>query len=107
MVKYILQNPVYKGYARWNVGKNNLRGPSASSPDMILVRGDFEPIIDVEEFDWTQEDITRMYRKPKSRPAASYGHWLGNLVKCSSCGSSLTYSPATKGFQCISYGKGK
>ena len=107
MVKYIMQNPVYKGYARWNVGKNNLRGPSASSPDMILVRGDFEPIIDEEEFDWTQEEIARMYRKPKSRPAASYGHWLGNLVKCSSCGSSLTYSPATKGFQCISYGKGK
>lgn len=107
-VKYMLQNPVYKGYARWNVGRNALRGPDASSPDMILVQGRSIPVIIPEDlFDQVQEEIARQYRQPKSRPAESYGHWLGNLVKCSSCGSSLTYSPAAAGFQCISYGKGK
>lgn len=65
------------------------------------------PIIPAELFDQVQEEIARQYRQPKARPADSYGHWLGNLVKCSSCGSSLTYSPAARGFQCISYGKGK
>lgn len=107
-IKYILQNPTYKGYARWNVGRNNLRGPTASSTDMILVQGNRIPVIIPEDtFDRAQEELARLYRQPKARPAESYGHWLGNLVKCSSCGSSLTYAPATKGFQCISYGKGK
>ena len=107
-VKYILQNPVYKGYARWNVGRNALRGPEASSPDMILTPGQHIPVTIPEElFDQVQAQIARQYRRPKAKPAESYGHWLGNLVKCSSCGSSLTYSPATGGFQCISYGKGK
>ncbi len=106
-VKYILQNPVYKGFARWNVGRNNLRGPAASSPDMIVAESNHEAIISPELFDQVQAAISGAYRRPKSRPADSYSHWLGNLVKCSSCGSSLTYSPATKGFQCISYGKGK
>lgn len=107
-VKYVLQNPVYKGYVRWNVGKENLRkGPSVSAPDMIYAKGDHEPIIPEEYFDQVQEKILKLYRLPKSRPAASYGHWLGNLLKCSCCGSSLTYSKAHDGFQCISYGKGK
>lgn len=107
-VKYILQNPVYKGYVRWNVGKKNLRkGPEVTSPDMICVKGSHAPIIDEEFFDKVQEEIARQYRLPKSRPTGSYGHWLGNLLKCSCCGSSLTYSRANNGFQCISYGKGK
>lgn len=107
-VKYVLQNPVYKGWARWNVGRNALRGPEASSPDMILTPGQHIPvIIPAELFDQVQAQIARQYRQPKARPAESYGHWLGNLVKCSSCGSSLTYSPAAAGFQCISYAKGK
>lgn len=106
-VKYILQNPVYKGYTRWNVGRNQLRGPTASSQDMILAKGSHPPIIPEDTFDQIQEEIARLYRQPKSRPSGTYNHWLGNLVKCSTCGSSLTYGPATKGFQCISYGKGK
>lgn len=107
-VKYVLQNPVYKGYVRWNVGKENLRkGLSVSAPEMIYTKGDHKPIIDEEYFDRVQDKIQKLYRLPKSRPAASYGHWLGNLLKCSCCGSSLTYSKANDGFQCISYGKGK
>lgn len=107
-VKYVLQNPAYKGYVRWNVGKDNLRkGASVSSPDMICVKGDHTAIIDADFFDQVQEEIARRYRLPKSRPAASYGHWLGNLLKCSCCGSSLTFQRANNGFQCISYGKGK
>lgn len=107
-VKYVLQNPVYKGYVRWNVGKEHLRkGASVTAPEMICVKGEHEAIIDEEFFDKVQEEIARQYRLPKSRPAGSYGHWLGNLLKCSCCGSSLTYSRANNGFQCISYGKGK
>ena len=75
---------------------------------MILTQGQHIPAIIPEElFDQVQAEIARQYRRPKAKSADSYGHWLGNLVKCSSCGSSLTYSPATAGFQCISYGKGK
>lgn len=106
-VKYILQNPVYKGYARWNVGKRELRGPAASSPDMIVAESQHEAIIPPETFDAVQERIAAEYKRPKSRPAGSYSHWLGNLVKCSDCGGSMTYTPGTGGFQCIHYAHGK
>lgn len=106
-VKYILQNPVYKGYSRWNVGRNNLRGPSASSPDMIVAKGDYPAIISEEIFEQTQEAIARSYRQPKRRPSESCGHWLVGIVKCSCCGSSLSYSRTYGNFQCISYAKGK
>lgn len=107
-VKYVLQNPVYKGYVRWNVGKENLRkGAAINAPEMICVKGGHDSIIDEDFFDKVQEEIAKQYRLPKSRPAGSYGHWLGNLLKCSCCGSSLTYQRAHDGFQCISYGKGK
>ena len=107
-VKYVLQNPVYKGYVRWNVGKDNLRkGASVTAPEMICTKGGHDSIIDEDFFDKVQEEIARQYRLPKSRSAGSYGHWLGNLLKCSCCGSSLTYQRAHDGFQCISYGKGK
>ena len=106
-VKYILQNPVYKGYARWNVGKNQLRGSAASSPDMIVAESTHEAIVSPDTFDAVQERIAAEYKRPRSRPAGSYNHWLGNLVKCSACGSSMTYAPATGGFQCIKYAHGK
>ena len=107
-VKYVLQNPVYKGYVRWNVGKENLRkGAAVTSPEMICVKGGHEPIIEEDFFDQVQGEIEKLYKLPKARPAGSYGHWMGNLLKCSCCGSSLTYSPAQKGFQCTSYTKGK
>lgn len=107
-VKYVLQNPVYKGYVRWNVGKENLRkGPSITAPDMICVKGDHEPIITEDYFDQVQEQIAKLYRLPKSRPSGSYGHWLGNLVKCSCCGLSVTYVKANDGFQCTGYTHGK
>ena len=106
-VKYILQNPVYKGYTRWNVGKQQLRGPAASSPDMIVAESHHEAIISPDTFDAVQERIASEYKRPKSRPAGSYGHWLGNLVKCSDCGGSITYTPATGGFQCVNYAHSK
>lgn len=107
-VKYVLQNPVYKGYVRWNVGKKNLRrGPEVTSPDMICVKGSHEPIIDEELFDKVQETIFLQYKRPKARASSSYGHWMGNLLKCSCCGSSMTYSPSNDAFQCIAYSHGK
>lgn len=107
-VKYILQNPAYKGYVRWNVGKENLRkGPFVDAPDMICVKGDHEPIITEEYFDAVQEQILKLYKAPKTRPSGSYGHWLGNLVKCSCCGLSVTYVKAHDAFQCTGYTHGK
>ena len=107
-VKYVLQNPVYKGYVRWNVGKKNLRkGPEVTSPDMICTKGSHEPIIDEDLFDKVQESIFQQYKRPKARASSSYGHWMGNLLKCSCCGSSMTYSYSNDGFQCVSYTHGK
>ncbi len=106
-IKYLLQNPVYKGYARWNVGKEQLRKGDFTSPEIICKRSRHEAIIDETYFDQVQAEIRRQSHLPKSRDSQSYGHWLGNLLKCSSCGSSLTFQKANQGFQCISYGKGK
>lgn len=102
-VKYILQNPVYYGYVRWNVGKEKLRSIHPND-DCILEKGSHEPIISKEVWDRVQERMIRKYR-PAKRAAESRRHWLSGILYCSDCGSALS---ATKsGFQCVGYSKNR
>ena len=88
-IEYILNNPAYKGYARWTpTGKVRRK----TSPDTIIVKSDHEPIIDEKTFDEVQEllkarkEIHRRYYKGiNTNPT----HWLSGLVRCKTCGYSL------------------
>jgi len=106
-VEYMLNNPTYKGYARWSPSKT-VSKRIFDSPDTIIVRSDHEPIISEEIFDKAAEKIKaeKAARSKGDRPAETKKHYLSGILKCGSCGSTLSYSQAHDGFQCIKYAKG-
>lgn len=104
-IEYLLRNPVYIGKIRWNpTGKTSTR--SYNDPNVIIKDGDHEPIIDMNVWEKTQarlDEIKKMYSRyvRKTMPETM----LQGLVKCSTCGSSLSRINPT-GFQCSAYAKG-
>lgn len=106
-VDYILQNPVYIGKIRWNPKRKTIR--NYKDPDIMIVNGQHEPIIDENTFDKVQTIIEH-----NRKVSAKYVHsniseeyMLHGLVKCSDCGANLTMSAKGKGLQCSNYIHGK
>lgn len=91
-VEYILRNPVYCGYIRWNPTEKTRR--DYNHPDLMIVKGTHTPIIDEQTFNEVKmradkiKETYRKYYKPQYKPS----HWLVGLVTCSACGSSLVNS---------------
>ena len=59
-VKYILNNPVYKGYVRFNIHQNwavQRRSGKSDKNDVILVKGKHEAIISEDVFDQVHEKL--------------------------------------------------
>lgn len=107
-VKYILENPIYKGYIRWNPdGHHDLREyKNTENDDIIIRKGEHDPIIDEDTWNEVNTRIRSSYRPKYSKPAESLSHWLNGVLYCSDCGSVLA-SGGSKGFQCNSYSHGK
>ncbi|MDD3746982.1 MAG: recombinase family protein [Anaerostipes sp.] len=112
-IKYILQNPTYKGYTRWNYRDkdSNQKDPE----EWIIRKGKFEPIISEELWNQVNNKINSTYAPRKSKPMSQKRHWLSGIIKCSSCGRSLStsvhkdsrYGRTYINFQCYGYLKGK
>jgi DNA invertase Pin-like site-specific DNA recombinase len=107
-VEYILNNPVYKGYARWTPTGKTVGSRIYDSRDTLTVKSCHEPIIPEELFDLANERLSLRRNRKKStvRPAETAMHYLSGILKCGSCGSPLSYSKANNGFQCIKYTHG-
>ncbi len=113
-VQYILQNPIYKGYVRWNRSDANGKVIKDES-EWIVKKGDFEPIIPEEVWEKANQRLRREYHPKGSRPVSKNRHWLSGLIKCSNCGRSLAtsihkdrrYGRYYTNFQCYGYTKGK
>lgn len=107
-VKYILQNPVYKGYIRWNPnGKEDMRVQKNHTDDLIIVRGKHDPIVSEDDWAEVNDKILREAALRKySKPVIEKSHWLTGILKCNSCGSNLA-SGGSGGFQCYAYVKGR
>lgn len=104
IVKYLLQNPVYCGYTRWSNFKQYAF--NYNNDKSIIVKSDFEPIIDEDTFNKAQEKLKikeKIHRKYAKNTQKK--HWLSNLIKCSNCGKTLTRSRGDY-FQCCGYSKG-
>lgn len=109
-VKYILQNPIYKGYVRWNPdGHHDLReNKHLDSDEIIIVKGEHNPIIDEKTWDTVNTMIKSSYRPKHSKPAELLSHWLNGVLVCSDCGSILAAGGGAKGgFQCNGYSHGR
>lgn len=112
-LEYILQNPGYAGDIRWNrtVNETNeIRDPS----EWIIRPGHHPAIIDKELFMKAQERYNSEYQRRNGKPSEIAKHWLSGLLKCPSCGRSLSSCvvhrktlPDTFSFQCYGYLKGK
>ena len=82
-VKYILNNPVYKGFVRFNNHQNwavQRRGGKSDENDVILVKGKHEAIISEDVFDQVHEKLASKSFKP-GRPIGG-DFYLRSLIKC-------------------------
>lgn len=89
-VKYILNNPVYKGYVRFNNHQNwstKRRSGKSDENDVILVKGKHEAIISEEVFDQVHEKLVSKSFKP-GRPIGG-DFYLRGLIKCPECGNNM------------------
>lgn len=106
-IRYILQNPVYCGYIRWNSDKKKCSTASNSMENIILEKGVHEPIISEQLYLSAKEKIAHLYRPKNTRPVETQLHWLSGTLRCSECGSVLVLCGKNhSGFQCSHYLKG-
>ncbi len=108
-VKYILQNPVYKGYVRWNPnGKQDLREHKYLTENFIIQKGSHEPIVPEDLWQSVNDKLLATHRSTNRKPAELHAHWLSGLLRCDTCGGLLASGGAKlSAFQCMNYAKGK
>lgn len=107
-IEYIIHNPIYIGYVRWTPEGSTVGKRIWDSPATITEKSNHEPIISQDLWDACQDILAqrKANRKVRERPAETKHHWIVGLLKCGTCGSTMTYSAASNGFQCNSYSKG-
>ena len=90
-VMYWLQNPVYVGKNRWTPTGKTRR--DFLNPDSLVVPGDHEPLVSQEDFDAAQKlaAAASAAHRPKSRPSFELRDWMGGVVRCADCGSTLVF----------------
>lgn len=115
-IEYLLRNPAYIGKLRWSIG--GVRAVSRKDYDnenIMVVDGQHEPLISIELWEKVQkmlDDQKKSYPK-HARREQPIDYMLKGLVRCSSCGGTLTMSSATSGkaktrtLQCHNYGRGQ
>ena len=106
-IEYILRNPVYIGKIRWNPKRKTSR--NFDDPDIMIVDGQHEPIINEDVFNKTQEllDTNRRKHLPHTHTTVNQEYMLHGLVKCSNCGASLSMAVKGTSLQCVNYIHGK
>lgn len=112
-LEYILQNPSYAGIIRWNRTCNETNEIKDKS-EWIIAPGQHPAIISEELFNQAVMRYESEYKRKRAKPSEITKHWLSGLLKCSSCGrtlSSCVRHTKTQGdnysFQCYGYLKGK
>lgn len=107
-VQYILDNPVYAGYVRWDIDGRGARGYYRDGKEMI-VKSTHEPLISAETFEKVKslravEKATAKKYERKTPVVNDFA--LRGLVRCSSCGATLCMAASGKSLQCYKYAHG-
>ena len=107
-IEYMLRNPAYIGKLRWSQNGRAASTRHYNDPNIIIYDGKHKPLIDNEIFEAVQQklDNTKKMYKKYQRPEQKASYMLIGLVRCSSCGSTLTLNKRHGGLQCHSYSKG-
>lgn len=108
-VRYILTNPVYTGKIRWCENGANDYHNSQRLEGSFEVDGAHEAIISPEDFQAAQAKFGEYLRRYKGNSSKAQtqavSHMLQGLVKCGSCGRTMTNTGT--GMNCSGYVHGK
>lgn len=108
-VEYIINNPCYIGYVRWNPNGRSASKRNYNNPEDILKKSTHSPIVPEDTFNAAQSLMEARKRRgvKYTRESTSvHMYALKGLVKCNTCGSTLVYSPRNQGLQCHKYARG-
>ena len=112
-VTYIVNNPVYIGKLRSSNGTGALNKHHYTDENIKVTDGHHQPIISLDIWDKVQAilDEKRKTAVPYARPEQPTEHMLKGIVRCSSCGSSLTVTSISarrksRSYQCCKYARG-
>lgn len=105
-IEYIINNPVYIGKIRWT--PNNKIKRNYKHPDTVIIDGNHQALVSDELFNKAVEKASKTKemwgnRNIKGRDNSEVKHYLVGLLRCSSCGHTLTW--ANKSFSCSYYNK--
>lgn len=105
-IYYILNNVTYIGKLRYTQGRKNTY--DFDDPNSIIVNGSHEPIIDIELWNLTQNELSKnnKWKKPKQHIDLEPKHWLKGIIRCKSCGCTMVMQTKTN-LRCNGYNKGK
>lgn len=107
-VEYILTNPTYIGKLRRSKhGRDNLDRFHQNANNTLIIDGKHEAIISPDTFQAVQKRLAeskRLFTRYARQEPVEF--MLKGLVRCDSCGSTLTYIAASKSLQCHQYAKG-
>ena len=105
-IMYWLQNPAYIGKNRWTPTGKTRR--DFNNPDTLITDGNHEPLVSDELYDAVQARIRSASdsHRPKERPSYELKDWMGGVVRCADCGSTLVFQKP-RNFICNGYAKGR
>lgn len=108
-VQYILENPVYGGFIRWDIDGKGSRGFYRDGKATI-VKGEHEPYFDAQTYALIQEHLAeqqKQHQKYMRHSSQTNSFALRGLVRCSACGSTLCMASNHISLQCHAYSHGK
>lgn len=105
-VEYLLRNPVYVGKLRWTPTGKIRR--AFDCPDAIIADAGHEAIVDAETWNAAQERVRTLKarRERGERPPREARDWLSGVVRCASCGATLTLEKPYY-VRCNNYARGR
>ena len=107
-VEYILNNPLYCGKLRFTKGGGGSQCHyHKDDKEVLIVDGTHAPIIPPDQWAKVAEKMQTAkarYRKYYHECANKHTLMLTGILRCSTCGASLTHSK--DGYQCIKYSHG-
>lgn len=107
-VEYILRNPVYIGKIRWSKEGRAASRRDYTNENIVIEEGKHQPLIDMGTWNAVQDKLDaqkKAYGKHQ-RKEQYVEFMLKGLVRCDSCGATLTQSAKGVGIQCHNFARG-
>lgn len=108
-VDYILNNPCYIGYVRWNPHGRSSSKRNFNNPEDILKKAEHTPVVSDEIFEKAQAvtaERKKIHQKYAREDLGTNAFMLKGLVRCDTCGATLVLQKASNGLQCHKYAHG-